>query len=233
MKFWTLVSILVLAPLAVGRAGSISAKVTDGKITYVGDDGRLREIGVGRPCADLWVSADERVLAFVAIDRAKPPTAGEVAPFIEESRIYIALKRDHFRPVLVHLGPVSVDGRLWRVVRLPSVSPDLKTVYFMVPATMTSWKLMSAPLRGGHSKAVSDASAYCVIWGGDHSGELLMLTRVEPSDAVPFVTHRIELFNQSASRTPVATDRDSARFGEISSRWARERGGACLEPEGE
>jgi hypothetical protein len=52
---------------------------------------------------------------------------------------------------------------------------------------------MSVPLRGGRSKVVSDAGGYCVIWGGDHSGEFLMLTRQEPTDTVPFVTHRIEL----------------------------------------
>ena len=224
MKLFTLVSILALAPLAIMRAGGISAKVTNGKITYLGEDGHSREIDVGRPCADLWVSPDERVLAFIAIDQAKPPTAGEIAPFIEESRIYVAIKSDHFKPVLIGSSPVSVDGRPWKVFRLPSVSPDLKTVYFMIPATMTSWKLMSTPLRGGQSKAVSDAGAYCVIWGGHHSGELLMLTRVETSGAAPFVTYRIELFDRTASRTLIAPDRDAARFGEIASRWAeRER----------
>jgi hypothetical protein len=230
---YALVLILALAPLAIGRAGSISAKVTNGKITYVGEDGRLREIGVNRQCADLWVSPDEQVLAFIAIDQAKAPTTGEIAPFIVESRIYVALKRDHFRPVLIARGPVSIDGRSWNVFRLPSVSPDLKTAYFLIPATMASWKLMSTPLRGGQSKTVSDAGAYCVIWGGDRSGELLMLTRLEASEAVPFVTHRIELLDRTASRTLIAPDRDSARFGEIASRWARQHGGTCVEPEGE
>jgi len=229
----TLISILALAPLAIVHAGSISAKVTNGKITYVGEDGRLREIGVGRQCADLWVSPDERVLAFIAIDEVKPPTTGEITPFIVGSRIYVAFKRDDFHPVLIGPGPVSLDGRLWKVFRLPSVSPDLKTVYFMIPAAMTSWKLMSTPLRGGQSKSESDAGAYCVVWGGDHSGELLMLTRVEPIEAVPYVTHRIELLDRTASRTLIAPDRDAARFGEVASRWARQHGGTCPEPEGE
>jgi hypothetical protein len=230
---YTLVSILTLAPLSIGRAESISAKIADGKVTYVGEDGRPREIGVGRPCTDLRVSPDERVLAFIAIDRARPPTLGEIAPFIEESRIYVALKRNRFRPILVNPGPVSLDGRSWKVFRLPSVSRDLKTVYFMVPATMTSWKIMSTPMRGGRSKVLSDAGAYCVIWGGDHSGELLMLTRIEAAGALPSVTHRIELLERSGSRTIVALDRDTARFDEISARWAKEHGGACLIPESE
>lgn len=227
-RFISILLLVVLLP-AHSRSEGISPSITDGRIKYVGEDGIQREVEVGKPCADLWISPDNSVFAFISIERSRPPSAGEVAPFILESRIYVAFKREGFRPVLVDPGPVIINSRSWGVFRLPSVAPDLMTVYFMVPATMTSWKLIS--VTGGSSKPVSDAGSYCVVWGGEHSGELLMLTRQEPSGARPAVTYQTELLERSGSRVTISAD--SATFGEDAAKWATEDGGTCVEPVGE
>ena len=221
-----LASTFLIALQCSGEA--VRPMLSRGVVSYVTQDGQRREIQVGRRCADLWVAPDESAIAFIAIERAQPATANEIEPFIEESSIYIAHKADHFRPV--HLVvKVTIDGRTWKVVRQPSLSPDLKTVYFSVPYTMTSWKLLSTLLPARFYRTIGDADSYCVIWGGEHSGEVLMESRREadPKDPNPGVTYPCYLRSKAGRLTKVADGDQCWGFSDFAARWSREQGGTC------
>ncbi len=202
--------------------------LSKGVVTYE-ENGRRKEIQVGKKCSDLWVSPDESIVAFIAIEKSKPATAQEIEPFIEESNIYIARKSDHFKPV--HLAvKVEINGRTWKVAREPKLAPDRETVYFFVPNTMTTSKLMSTTLLAGSYKALADATDYCVVWGGDHSGELILLARRDPeptaADPAPGVSYPCYVRSQSGSRTKLVDD-CFADFNQVASRWSGEHGATC------
>ena len=212
-----------------GWGESVPPTLSNGVVTYTGENGQRKEIQVGKKCSDLWVSPDGSIIAFIAIEKAQPPTAHEVEPFIEESSIYIARRSDHFKPI--HLAvKVQIDERIWRVVREPKVSPDLATIYFFVPNTMTTWKLMSTAIPTGPYKTIADATDYCVVWGGDHSGDLVLLARHDPEptakDPAPGVTYPCYIRSQSGARTQLA-DECFESFDKLATQWSREHGGTC------
>jgi hypothetical protein len=231
-------AVLAYALLAVTQSHGATAHITlsNGAISFVGEDGRRRELPVGYKCADLWVSPDESVFAFIAIEKALPPTAQEIEPFIEESSIYIARRSDQFRPVRLNIGSVQISGKSWKVVRQPSVSPDLKTVYFLVPYTMTAWKLLGASLAGNLRHTVGDAMTYCVVWGGKDSGDLLMMTRHDPTPTqpAPGVTYPCYLREISGRQSLIVDGvaQECWDFDAFSARWSREHGGVCRPTDG-
>ncbi len=51
---------------SLAQSASIQATVKDGVIRYTAADGQRTVINVGKKCADLWVSPDESVIAFIA-----------------------------------------------------------------------------------------------------------------------------------------------------------------------
>jgi hypothetical protein len=211
-----------------GWSDGLKPTLSNGVVTYE-ENGRRKEIQVGRKCTDLWVSPDESVVAFIAIHKSKPATPQEIEPFIQESSIYIARKSDHFKPV--HLVvKVELDGRSWKVVREPKLAPDHETVYFFVPNTMTTSKLMSTKLPARSYEALADATEYCVVWGGDHPGELILLARHDPEptddDPAPGVSYPCYVRSQSGSRVKLAEE-CFAEFDQLSSRWSHEHGGTC------
>jgi hypothetical protein len=222
-----------IALLAVTQSRGETPRITlsNGTVSFVDEDGRRRALRVGHKCADLWVAPDESVFAFIAIEKALPPTAQEIEPFIEESSIYIARRSDHFRPVRLDLGSVQINGKSWKVVRQPSVSPDLKRVYFLVPYTMTDWKLVSASPAANLRSIIGDAMTYCVVWGGKDSGDLLMMTRRDPtpSQPAPGVTYPCYLSARSGGRSMIVdgVTQECWDFGAFSARWSREHGGVC------
>jgi hypothetical protein len=218
------VIVLVLFAATEAASGSVGPMLANGVVSYIAQDGKRKEIQVGKRCGDLWVSPDESVIAFIGIEKVDPKTAYDEEPFIWQSSVYVARKSDGFKPVHLAYQPVPLDGRRWRVVRRPSVSPDLRTVYFSVPYTMTSWKLVSTPFPNGPYKVADDESAYCVIWGGAHSGEVLMLSRV-PDAAT--ATYRYFVRDRSGARQAMPDDAGSSGFDEFADRWSREHGGTC------
>lgn len=206
------------------HAQTLGPTLSNGVITYVAESGQRKEIRVGKECSDLWISPDESLIAFVVIQKGRRPKASfeHDDPFIEESSIYLARRSDHYNPVRLDLKPILIDGRQWKVVRQPSVSPDLDTVYFSVPYTMTTWKLMSASIRTGKVSTICDADDYCVVWGGEHSGELLMRARREEEEGAiyPFIL-------RNRSGVLVRFENEHGWFGEFAARWSRDHGGTC------
>lgn len=89
--------------------------LSNGVISYVAEDGQQKTIRVGKKCSDLWISPDENIIAFIAIEKEEPPWDGEIGPFITQSNIYVGWKKDHFKPVRINLKPILVDGRYWKV----------------------------------------------------------------------------------------------------------------------
>jgi hypothetical protein len=74
---------------------------------------------------------------------------------------------------------------------------------------MTAWKLMSTKLPARSYGALDDATDYCVVWGGDHSGELILLARHDPEpadDPAPGVGYPCYVRSQSGSRTKLADE---------------------------
>jgi len=188
-----------------------------------------REIRIGKRCADLWVAPDASIIAFIAVEKEIPPSGNEVAPFIEHSSLFVARQADGFKAVRIVLNSPVIDGRRWDVVRSPSVAPDRGTIYFMFPYTMTSWNLRRVPLAGGASETVTDVVGYCVIWGGDRPGELLLQIRrvANPRDAAPGVSYPCYVRNTSGKQQRVASEHECWVFDKFAAEWGTAHGGSC------
>src|SRR5207247_3963957 len=153
-----------------GQGQNSKPTLVNGVASYV-ENGQRKEINVGKKCADLWVSPDGAVVAFIGIDKA------ERGDFIVESSVYIAKKVDRFKPQAIPVKPFTLHGRSWSVVRSPSLSPDLKTLYFLVPEFAAGATLMQMNLPRGTPQSIRDAAGYAVIWNGKDSGDLLLQVR--------------------------------------------------------
>ncbi len=207
------------------KAAPAKPTLRAGVIHFV-ESGQERVIPLDKPCADLWVSPDERVIAFITVQEAAFGTENAADPAIDESSVYIARKAEHYKPLRLPFPQVVIGGSVWRVFRSPSVSPDQKTVYFSVPVTMKDWKLMRFPLAAGPPRELFDQSEYCVIWGGAYSGSLLTLENVyEPQ------SEGLQCFvrNGSGGRNRM-DDRDCTAFLTFAAKWARQHHGECAAP---
>ena len=71
--------ILVMLTLPVFPAGPTTPSIKNGVITWTDRDGRQRPLNVGSKCADLWVSPDGEIIAFIALGPAVRP-GGPVLP---------------------------------------------------------------------------------------------------------------------------------------------------------
>jgi hypothetical protein len=166
-------------------------------------------------------------MAFILIEKTAPLSAVDTVPLIEQSSIYIAWKSDHFRPVRLNVRSVSIGGRQWRIFREPSLSPDLKTVYFEVANTVTTWTLMRCSLRGDSLMTINRVVAeYCVLWGGAHSSDLLVMERHDASRGVIYPCYLIAPSGHSALLDDGSTH-ECWPFGEFAKKWTSQHGGAC------
>ena len=157
-------------------AGNIRPELKDGVVSYITKEGNRKSINVGARCADLWVAPDESVLAFISIDRSRPGDFDE-EPFILASTLYVARRNEEFVPVRIALKVLRIEGRDWKVFRKPKVLPDMQSVIFNVPTSMTSYDLFAYLLKTGLITRIGDAIDYCVQWGGEKSGTILMQQR--------------------------------------------------------
>jgi hypothetical protein len=193
----------------------------------VAEDGRHVEIRVGRRCSDLWVSPDESVLAFIAIEKSRPAMAGEIEPFVEESTIYVARKADGFRPLRLAVD-IELDRRVWHIAREPKLAPDLSTLYFFVPNSMTEWTLVSRSLDADTYKTLDYGTDYCVVSGGIHSGDVVILSRVDPQPGDPNGGVRYPCYARQVSGQRIALASECfAAFDNVARRWADGGGGTC------
>jgi hypothetical protein len=131
------VLLLLISTVFQSHAQTAKPMLKDGVITYLASSGGRTKIRIDKPCADLWVSPDERVIAFITLDKTNPAEIGMGQ--LEESNIHIAKKSDNFKSILIALKPIHIRGMQWKVVRQPSISPDLKTLYFLVPSYLFSF----------------------------------------------------------------------------------------------
>ena len=173
MRTRVLLGALLLAPHCLAQDHP-SPTLQNGVISYTAKDGKRVPLRVGFSCSDLWVAPGGGAIAFIAVKEEKPPGPNEIAPFIERSDVYIAMRRQNFQPARIAASP-SIDGVVWNVAREPKLSPDMQSIYFLVPNYMTSFQLTRKPLGENSYERIADVQDYCVVWGGPHSGDLILL----------------------------------------------------------
>ncbi len=227
LQFWCLVG--------VGLAATPRFVVSDGTVVYTSEDGSQKRLDVGKRCLDLWVSPDESVIAFVGIDKTRMPDEaplfGSKHAMIEQSTIYVATSADHFVPRPVVSRSFDVGGRLWSVLREPSVAPDGETVFFEIPISMTTWRVMSLSLSSGAYRSVGNGTLYCVVWGGWYAGSLLLQERYVRRDlsagaqAIAYRCHRV---GRSGALDTLSDD--CSDFGAFVDQWSRVHAASCRVP---
>jgi hypothetical protein len=201
-------------------------RLDDGVISYVDEGGQRRAIAIGERAADLWVSPDGTLIAFIGVAKQPSAASGVTAePLIEESHIYTARKVDQFAPRRVPLQAIPINGRSWRVFRDPKVAPDRKSVIFAIPYTSTTSRVFRASLNTGDYTPISDATDFCVVWGGSGAGDLLMQDRYIPADPSTGVVYQCFLKSGSAPRTHVSDQCEN--FELFAAEWSRAQGAAC------
>ena len=216
--------IALLAVAAFAEAGKVTLK--DGVISYPDGTTGRSVVQAGGPCSDLWVSPDGEMIAFIRMDKSRPDPAA-ISPFIERSTIFVASRSTGFKPVRVALYPPRVDGREWNVFRDPVLSPDRRTVYFLVPAAGTSYFLMRVPVAGGTARPITWVEAYCVVWGGSRSGDLAASVRAEPTDETQGVAHHYYHYDASGAAKLIGTREHDGDWVDFVRAWAHKYGGTC------
>jgi hypothetical protein len=143
--------------------------------------------------------------------------------------VYVARESDGFVPRRISLKPVTIAGTQWRVFRRPSVSPDGKTIFFEIPDSVVGSTIMSRSLTREALQTVGGASDYCVIWGGAHSGQLILQRRHVPvEDASHGVQYRCYLRHSVGQLQEIAEKCDD--LGKFAAAWSRSHRGSCTPP---
>jgi len=220
------VCFLALLPFAIAAERRSHPTLVGGVVSYTTEQGTTKALRIGKTCSDLWVSPDESVIAFIAIDNAAFGTKSGSAPLITKSSIYVARRTEGFAPKRVDVARVVLEGEAWHVLRLPSVSQDGRTLYFFVPVSIKDWTLLSMDLPNGRPKTIENAISYCVIWGGEHSGDLLLEKFVyEPRDEGLVVFWR----GRAGATNRLGVPNHTA-FQDLAAQWSTARGGRCTAP---
>jgi hypothetical protein len=196
-------------------------QIRNGVLYFHDESGQERKIAPGNPCADLWVSPDESVIAFITVDSRTPEAEGG---YVLATTVFVAKEAENYSPVRVPLEPVSFVGRKCADFRQPSISPDLRSLHFLAPVTMRDWWLMRVSLATGRAETLATADEYCVIWGGQLSGGLLFRAR---DDHAHYPCH---LRDQSGGVSRAADQDECGDFGNFAARFSAARGGSCTPP---
>lgn len=216
--------LMSLAIPGFARSAESSFALINGTVSREEAGGTRRIIDVGKRCIDLWVAPDESVVAFTAIDTE----GGGPDPLIRATSIYIAEASTDYSPVRIPLDPVKIGDRSWSLFRYPSLSPDRHVLYFAVPYTMITLKVLSTTLNAPVTQTVGDAVTFCVLWGGTHSGSLLLQERVIPHSADTGIVYPCDLRygNGEAKRLT----KDCWDFEAFARTWAKAHGATCTMP---
>ena len=231
-EHWFLKVLLLQALLCVLTpclAADATFTIRDGEITYRSEDGMTKPIHTTKKCADLWVAPSGSIIAFITIDRAKIPNKElfgyPETPLPEKTSIYIAQKSNGFLPKLLTSNSVTINGRWWAVLRKPSLSPNQRILYFSVPYTMTTSKLIGFHLGSDQYKLLGDTTDYCTIWYGQYSGDQLFQKRYLPEDPAKGVAYVCYLRSETGTPTKVGEPCDD--FERFTSTWTAKHGGIC------
>lgn len=221
------VGAILLCPVYAADRGDPAIK--DGVITWTDSNDQRLKIDVRTRCADLWVSPDGGLIAFIALDHTVPHH-GPVLPWeqdvvmIDSSSVYIARRADGFIPVLAVSGSYRIHlpgAEYSSILRSPSVSQDGQTVFYTIPYGGATSLLMSKSLRNGETRAVVEMIEYCPLWGGKQSGNLL-LTRRHQGETIEYWC---ELRNQVGQLTILNTK--DCMLNDFSKRWTATNGSLC------
>jgi len=215
-----LIVMLVCPLIAYGQTQVLpraSPMLVDGVISVV-ENGHRVALPAGNKCTDLWIAPDESAIAFVDM-------TSQEESLIVTTRVYLALKAQHFRPVSIALRPVRIDGRLWRLFRNPRISSDLKSVFINIPYTSTTSKIVRFSLTTGKQEILGDATDYCVVWGGRHRNEMVTQFRYIPNDPAKGVVYECKVRDSTGKETKIGADCED--FEEFAMKWALDSGGSC------
>jgi hypothetical protein len=203
--------VLLLALTSVGAAEPKLDVELRGEVVMIFRDGREQALDVGWPCADLWVSPDKTVIAFVAVKKLGPRLSG----LPQDTAIYVAFQKDGFKPVPIGVTSVMLAHRQWRVFRRPRVMPNVGSVVFAVPYTATADKLFAVKIPHGRAVPIGDASEYCAISKGKFTGQLI--TQVRTSDVTNGVSYSCRL--RSLIGKEAVLNRHCEDFDDFVSTW--------------
>jgi hypothetical protein len=227
MNTWDLLCLCALLLPMRPPVEDISFRLADGVVSYEAG-GQQHIINVGRRCTDLWVAPNQSVIAFVAIERTRALRPSELArgeePVIEQSSIYIAYRDRGYVPELIVAQPFIINGRSWSVLRHPRLSPNGGTLFFAIPYTMTTWRIVSLTFPSEY-RMLQDATDYCVVWEGQYSGSLILQQRYMPEDRNQGVGYRCVLTTSSELLKILSSG--CAPFLSFANRWSHDHGGTC------
>ena len=184
---------------------------------------------LGSLCAaDLWVSPDGNIIAFISIERllgvddnAKQPDSEEL---IEKSSIYVARRDFRFCSTEGSI-PIFLNGRKWSCLRDPRLSPDGKMIYFSIPYTMTTSRIQSISLVTGRYEDIGDAISCCITWHGPYDGGLLMLKRIMPRTIDGGITYSCYL--RRSSKEILKVSESCLDFDIFSKKWSKSYASSC------
>jgi hypothetical protein len=213
-------AVILMALWSIQAAETEWPRLVDGTIVF-GTTGRVHPpIRIGLRCSDLWVSPLS--IAFIAVD-AQGPAWPDL--LMEATSIYVAEEKNGFTPMPEGPSAIPVNGRIWRVKRYPRISPDLRTLYFLIPFTQTTSRVIAWSRNRHVWKSLGDATDYCVVFQGAYSGSLIVQRRSMPSSPSKGVLHPCYLVNASGPERKISNDCDS--FDQFANAWARGRMGTC------
>jgi hypothetical protein len=215
--------IIVLQPQVVGR--DVEFAIQDGTVMLTAPSGRERALTVGMRCTDLWVTPDKRAIAFVAVEAFRGHSVDASSDMIKRSAVYIAREMNDFSPVLVVSRTFVINGRRWGVVRHPKLSSDEQFLYFDIPFTMTTSRLMRLSLESNTYEELRNEVDFCTIWGGSYSGGVVIQSRHIASNPREGIVYDCDLLYRL--KTPVLLNRKCPEFARFSAVWSARHDAVC------
>lgn len=174
-------------------------------------------------CGDFWMAPDRSAAAMTAVDSSDP------------KETFFLLWQSKRPTTLVELRVPTLDRKAFpfgRLFRFPQLSPDGKLLYFEIPVSMTGVsQLLSIGVHENRRvDAVTLEAEYCVIWGGEYSGRLLVTQRERGDSMERPVVHRRRLLGLASGPRDLGAPTDAPPFlydWLTSTCWLMANGGQC------
>ncbi len=212
---------ITLAAALLQAALFRAPELIDGKIYVYESSGHKEVLDIAEWCDDLWVSPDLSTIAFITYKRQHRAEQSDAR--VERTSIYTANRLDHFKPSIINVAPMRINGRMWQVFRNPSVGSD-GAIYFTVPVWMTTSLIFRLDSTSSRKPAyLARASWFCTIWGGNMSGGAVIMERKLFRNTGLAYNYRI--WNRKEGWRTIRTD-GSADPKSIDD-WVASSGGVC------